>query len=105
MCISIVISRPARVWLVTNPAVGGGGRQRPPEISQTTEPISKFQTPFDSHVRELSEQGQKFDLEVTGDHTDQVKVIISDFSGLMTSASKFSMLSAKKANESAIRHG
>ena len=46
--------RPAGVWLVTRPAGGGGGghnRQRAPEISQTTGPISKFQTPFDIPVR------------------------------------------------------
>ena len=35
--------RPAGVWLVTRPAGGGGGKG-PPEISQTTAPISKFQT-------------------------------------------------------------
>ena len=92
--------RPAGVWLVTRPA-GGGGQRPPPEISQTTGPISKFQTPFDSHVRELPVQGQKVDLEVTDDVTGQVKVRIFDFSGLVTSASKISMLSANKANESA----
>ena len=76
----------------------GGGAKAPPEISQTTGPISKFQTPFDSPVRE---QGQKFDPEVTDDVTGQVKVRIFDFSGLVASASKISMLSANKANESA----
>ena len=76
--------RPAGVWLVTRPA-----------------PISKFQTPFDSPVRELPVQGQKFDPEVTDDVTGRVKVRIFDFSGLVTSASKISMLSANKANESA----
>ena len=59
--------RPAGVWLVTRPAGGGGQRSPPPEISQTTGPISKFQTPFDSPVRELPVQGQKFDPEVTDD--------------------------------------
>ena len=80
---------------------GGGGGKGPPEISQTTGPISKFQTPFDSPVRELPVQGQKFDPEVTDDVTGQVKVRIFDFSDLVTSASKISMLSANKANESA----
>ena len=95
--------RPAGVWLVTRPAGGGGGGAKgpPPEISQTTGPISKFQTPFDSPVRELPVQGQIFDPEVTDDVTGQVKVRIFDFSGLATSASKISMLSANKANESA----
>ena len=94
--------RPAGVWIVTRPAGGGGGAQRaPPEISQTTGPISKFQTPFDSPVRELPVQGQTFDPEVTDDVTGQVKVRIFDFSDLVTSASKISMLSANKANESA----
>ena len=92
--------RPAGVWLVTRPAGGGGGKG-PPEISQTTGPISKFQTPFDSPVRELPVQGQKFDPDVTDDVTGQVKVRNFDFSGLVTSASKISMLSASKANESA----
>ena len=94
--------RPAGVWLVTRPAGGGGGpKGPPPEISQTTGPISKFQTPFDSPVRELPVQRQIFDPEVTDDVTGQVKVRIFDFSGLATSASKISMLSANKANESA----
>ena len=97
-----VIPRPAGVWIVTRPAGGGGGpKGPPPEISQTTGPISKFQTPFDSPVRELPVQGKKFDPEVTDDVTGQVKVRIFDFSGLVTSASKISMLSANKANESA----
>ena len=43
--------RPAGVWLVTRPAGGGGAQRAPPEISQTTGPISKFQTPFDSPVQ------------------------------------------------------
>ena len=96
------IPRPAGVWIVTRPAGGGGGpKGPPPEISQTTGPISKFQTPFDSPVRELPVQGQKFDPEVTDDVTGQVKVRIFDFSDLVTSASKISILSANKANESA----
>ena len=93
--------RPAGVWLVTRPAGGGGGQRAPPEISQTTGPISKFQTPFDSPIRELPVQGQRFDPEVTDDVTGQVKVRIIDFSGLVKSASKISMLSANNANESA----
>ena len=93
--------RPAGVWLVTRPAGGEGQRAPPLEISQTTGPISKFQTPFDSPVRELPVKGQTFDPEVTDDVTGQVKVRIFDFSGLVTSASNISMLSANKANESA----
>ena len=84
-----------------NTSCWGGAQRAPPEISQTTGPISKFQTPFDSPVRELPVQGQIFDPEVTDDVTGQVKVRIFDFSGLATSASKISMLSANKANESA----
>ena len=91
--------RPAGVWLVTRPAGGGGGKG--PETSQTTGPISKFQTPFDSPVRELPVHDQTFDPEVTDDVTGQVKVRIFYFSGLVTSASKISMLSANKAKESA----
>ena len=73
--------RSAGVWLVTRPA-GGGGAKAPPEISQTTGPISEFQTPFDSPVRELPVQGQKFDPEVTDDVTGQVKVRIFELFGL-----------------------
>ena len=92
-----------RCWgLVSNMSCwGGGGDKGPPDFSQTTGPISKVQTPFESPVCELPVQGQKFELEVTDDVTGQVKVRIFDFSGLVTSASKISMLSANKANESA----
>ena len=77
---------------------GGGGGYRPPVISQTTGPISKTQTPFDSPLRELSKHGVEYDLEVTDDGTGRVKVGMFDISGLVTSASKISMLSANKAN-------
>ena len=79
---------------------GGGGVSASPEISQTTGPISKIPTPFNSPVRETSEHGVKFDLEVTDDVTGQVKIRMLDFSGLETSASTISILSASKANES-----
>ena len=59
------------------------GPEGPIEISQNTEFISKFQTPFDSSVCELSEQGTKVDLEITDDITGHVKVKVFDFSGLM----------------------
>ena len=81
--------------------IGGGGYGPPPEIPQTTGTISKFQTPFDSPGRELSEQCKTFDFEVTDDVTGQVKVNIFVFSGLMSLASKISMLSANKVNKSA----
>ena len=81
--------------------LGRGGGAYPPVISQTTGPISKIQTPFDSTVRELSKHGVKFDLEVTDDVTGQVKVRMFDFSGLVTSMSIISILSENKANESA----
>ena len=88
-----------RVWRVTHPVRGGGGAGvSPPVVSQTTGPISEIQTPFDSPVRELSKHGEKFDLEVTDDVTDQVIVGMFDFSGLVTSACKISMLNANKAN-------
>ena len=97
-CIFIVNPRPAGVWFITCPA--GGGGKAPSEISQTTGPISKFQTPFDNPVRELPVQDKKFDPEVTDDVTGQVKVRVLDFSGLVTSASKILILSANKSNES-----
>ena len=55
--INIFNPRPTGVWLVTRPA-GGRAKGLPLEISYTTGPISKFQTPFDSPVRELPVQGQ-----------------------------------------------
>ena len=98
----IILTYPSPRWgLVSYMSCWGGGGKGPPEISQTTRPISEFQMPFDSPVRELPVQGQKFDPEVTDDVTGQVKVRILDFSGLVTSASKISMLSANKADESA----
>ena len=89
---AVINPRTAGVWLVTRPAGGGGGQRILPPRSQTTGPISKFRTPLDSPRRELPEQGIKFDLEVTDDVTGQVKVRIFDFSGLVTWASKISML-------------
>ena len=77
-----------------------GGRVGPFVISQTTGPISKIQAPFDSPVRELSKHGVKFDLHVTDDVTGQVKVKMFTFSGLVTSASRISMLGANEVNES-----
>ena len=100
LCLRLTL---APLGLVSNTSCwGGGGAKAPLEISQTTGPIYKFQTPFDSPVRELPVQRQKFDPEVTDDVTGQVKVRIFDFLGLVTSASKISMLSANKANESAL---
>ena len=92
--------RPAGVWLVTLPAGERGQRPllRSPKLLDR---FPNFKRPIDSPVRELPEQGQKFDLQVTDDVTGQVKVRNFDFSGLVTSASKISMLSANKANESA----
>ena len=70
-------------------------------ISQTTGLVSKIQTPFDSSERELSKHGVKFDLDVTGDVTGQVKVRMFDFSVLVTLASTILMSNANKSNESA----
>ena len=82
----------------------GGGGYSPPEISQTTGTISRFQTSFDSPERELSEQRKPFDFEVTDDVTGQVKVNIFVFSGLMSLASKISMLSANKVKSACIAY-
>ena len=95
--------RPTGVWLVTRPAGGGGGPKGPPLRSPKL--LDRFPN-FKRHsialyIRELPVQGQKFHPEVTDDVTGQVKVRIFDFSDLVTSASKISMLSANKANESA----
>ena len=72
----------------------------PPLISETTGPILKIQSAFESPGKTVD--GKKFnDLGVTSDVTGQVKVEMFDFSGLVTSASKMSMLTSNKANESA----
>ena len=55
-----------------------------------------------SGIRKSWENGRKKtnfnDLRVTSDITGQVKVKMFDISGLVTSASKISMLSANKVN-------
>ena len=79
--------------------MGGGGGSGPCD-PQTTGPISKIQTLFDSPERELCKHDVKFDLEVIEDVTGQVKVGMFGFSGLVTAASKISMLSTNKANDS-----
>ena len=79
----------------------GLGAIRPHVISQTTGPISQIQTLLYSPVRELYKHGVKFDVKITDDVTGRVKVGMFDISGLVTSASKISILSANKANESA----
>ena len=97
--------RPVGLWPVAHFFfLGGGGVSASPVISQTAGPISKIQTPFDSPVRELFKYGMEFDLEVIDDVTGHVKVRMLNFSGLVTSASTISMLSASKANES-MKHG
>ena len=80
--------------------LGGGGISAPCDLPNYWTDFQN-QTPFDSPVRELSKHGTKIDLEFTDDVTGQVKVGIFDFSGLVTSASTISMLSANKVNESA----
>ena len=83
---------PSPRWgLDSNTSCWGRGKG-PLEISQTTGPISKFQASFDSSVRELPVQGQNFDPKVTDDVSGQVKVRNFDFSGLVTSSSKISIL-------------
>ena len=52
---------PIRVCRVTH-SVWGGGAHRPPVVSQTTGPILKIQTPFDSPVPDLSKQCATFYL-------------------------------------------
>ena len=64
------------------------GRRIAPAISLTAGPFSKIQTPFDSPVRELPEQGVKFDLEAIEDGTGPVKNVMFDCSGLIRLASK-----------------
>ena len=80
---------------------GGGGGARPPLRSQKL--LDRFPN-FKRHSIALYVNYPykvKNDLEVTDDVTGQVKVRMFDFSGLVTSASKMSMLSTNKANESA----
>ena len=93
--------RPVGFWQVTHPV---GGRIIPPRDlpnNWTYVGIYKIQQPFDSLVRKLSKHGEKIGLEITDDVTGQVKVGMLDISDFVTLASKISMLSANKANESA----
>ena len=80
---------------------GGGAISSPPLISETTGPILKLQAAFESLEKNCGRKTDFHDLGVTSDVTGQVKVKMFDISGLVTSASKISMLSANKANESA----
>ena len=61
-----------------------------------TGPISKIQTTRDSPMRELPKHCVKCDLDVADDVTDQAKVGMFDFSGLVTLAGRITMLSANK---------
>ena len=98
----MVNPRPAGVWLVTRPAGGGGGANAPPLRSPKL--LDRFPN-FKRHSIALyvkyPYKVKKNYPEFTDDVTGQVKVRIFDFSGLVTSASKISMLSANKANEPA----
>ena len=89
--------RPAGVWLVTRPAGGGGGLRSPKLLDR----FPNFKRNLIALYMNYPYKVTQIDLEVTDDVTGQVKVRIFDFSGLVTSASKISMLSANKANESA----
>ena len=60
---------------------------------------SKIQAAFESAGKPAGRKTNFNDLGVTSDVTGQVKVKMFDFSGLVTSASKISMLSSNKANE------
>ena len=59
---------------------GGGGRIAPCDLPNYWIDFQNSNA-FDSPVRELSKHGVKFDLDVTDDVTDQVKVRMFDFSG------------------------
>ena len=96
--------RPVGVCRVTRPVGGGGGADSaPPEISQTTGPISKIQTPLDSAGHELTDQGRKFkfDLKVIDDVTGQVKMLKIDILGLVALARKSTLLDANEDDKSA----
>ena len=86
--------RPAGVWLVTRPAGGGGGAKRSPKLLDRFPNFKRYSIAL--YVK-YPYKVKKFDPEVTDDVTGQVKVRIFDFSGLVTSASKISMLRAKKS--------
>ena len=80
-----ILYYPAPRWALAS--LLGESIAPPPVISQTTGPISKTNTPFDSSAREYSKHGEKFDLDVTVDVAAQVKVRMFYFSDLVTSAS------------------
>ena len=93
--------RPAGVWIVTRPAGGGGAQRAPLRSPKLLDRFPNFKRHSIALYVNYPYKVKKFDPEVTDDVTGQVKVRIFDFSGLVTSASKISMLSANKANESA----
>ena len=79
---------------------GGGARNSPPDLRNYWTDSKNC-----SGIRKLWKNCRRKtsfnDLGVTSDVTGQVKVKMFDISGLVTSASKISMLSANKVNESA----
>ena len=85
--------RPAGVWLVTRPA-GGGGTKGPLRSPKLLDRFPNFKRHSITLYVNYPKKGQTFDLEVTDDVTGQVKVRVFNFSSLVTSASKMSMLSA-----------
>ena len=90
-----LIPRPVGLWRVTH-SVGVGVSPPPPRD------LPNYWTDFQNsnvirYMRELSEHGVKFDLEVTDDVTGQVKVKMFDFSGLVTSASTISDVKRKQS--------
>ena len=75
----------------------GGGYFESPLISETTVPNLKIQAAFESPGKNCEGKINLNDLGVTSGVTALVKIEMFDFSGLVTSASKISMLSSNKA--------
>ena len=94
--------RPAGVWISNTSCWGGGGGKGPPLRSPKL--LDRFPN-FKCHSIALyvnyPYKVKNLTWRSLMTSTGQVKVRIFDFSGLVTSTSKISMLSANKANESA----
>ena len=97
--IECLLYKPAPRWaLASHTFCWEGGVLPPCELPNYWTDFQNLKS-FDSFVCKISKHRVKFDLEVTDDVTGQVKVRMFDFSGLVTSASTISMLSANKANK------
>ena len=95
---SVLTLAPLGRGLDSNTSCLGGGAKGPLRSPKLLDRFPNFKRHSIALYVNYPYKVKKFDPEVTDDVTGQVKVRIFDFSGLVTSASKISILSANKAN-------